>query len=294
MDFIKIIDKCERLLHLGENVKRNCVSRFEKTEIAKKNKELKNKRTNKRCFIIGNGLSIKTQDLSLLAEEDVFVVNEFWRYEKCQEVCPNYYLIFDPIYFETNGKDLSFPLLDGINKIQTYPNKPIFILPRMAEKTIHNCYHWDEWTSVYYIDPKLNFIDGYRKEYDLAKPVPSVQNVVQYAILIATYMGYKEIYILGIEQTNILDNIEAYLGKSVSRYAFDYGDQHSKSIVNEALTMQPLESLLKSYAKIFHLYKEVYLFCQRRGIQVYNCTPESLVDSIPLCDYYSLFTNKER
>lgn len=274
-------EEFEVLMIKWGNFKAKCKSKFARTEFAKKNEELHNKYKKRRCFIVGNGASIGDQNLSLLADEIVFVTNEFWRMSNYNVVKPDYWVIVDPVYFCPEYKEI---LLGGINSISELETKPAFFVPYYAQGIIHESYGWDEWTSVYYIDAVMSFVDGYSDEYNIAKPVPGTQCVVQTAMLLATYMGFEEIYLLGVEQTNVIDTIEAYLGKKMSRYVYDIDKE-----VQKYITMNSLEQMLKGYANIFHLYKEIYKFAQNRGVEIFNCTTVSLIDSIPYRDYYSLF-----
>ena len=54
---------------------------------------LKNKYQGKRCFILGNGPSLKQQDLTLLKDEITFVSNWFVLHDKYEEINPDYYCI---------------------------------------------------------------------------------------------------------------------------------------------------------------------------------------------------------
>lgn len=261
----------------------------------KRNKELKNLHKGRRCFIIGNGSSILNQDLSLLKDEIVFVTNSFWRNQKNYESArPTYYLLFDPMYFSLEHKRLVQSDLDGMDemiKSKECDFKPSLILPvvREGEQDIAKLYRWYDVTPVYHINNKLTFYDGYGKKYDLSKSVPAFQCVIQYAMAIASYMGVRYIYLLGVEQTNILDHIEAYLGKESTHYAFSCQSEKEKKEMRNQLTAFPLEKILKGYSMIFHLYKEVFQYLRKQGIEVYNCTPISLIDSIPFKEYESLF-----
>ena len=269
------------------NFKARCKSDFPKSEEAKRNEELRDKYKGERCFIIGNGPSIKNQDLSLLANEIVFVTNGFYRYEKYYDVKPDYYCLVDSVYFETETRDL---MLKGIEKISDYEHKPYFILPYRAKQLVQDCYKWDTWTSIYYIDGAMSFTDGYNKAWDITKTVASPQCVVQVAMLLATYMGFKEIYLLGIEQTDIIAWLQGRLGIDSVYHVYESND--SDKLIDHMEEVNPLVGTLKGYARIFHLYKEIYYYCQKQGINVYNCTPKTLVDSIPKRKYEELFYTK--
>ena len=45
-----------------------------------RNSVFRNRHKGQRCFVIGNGPSLKTQDLSLLAREITFVMSGFWKH----------------------------------------------------------------------------------------------------------------------------------------------------------------------------------------------------------------------
>lgn len=272
------------------NFKARCKSNFSKTAEAKKNKELADKYKGRRCFIVGNGPSIKNQNLSFLKDEIVFVTNQFFRYNGYEDARPDYYLLADEAHFR---EGIGTGLLSGINNIQNYEHKPIFILPYGAKKFICEQWKWNKWADIYYFETPMCFVEGYSKRFDLTKPAPAPQCVVQLAMLVATYMGFKEIYLLGVEQTNIIDSIGAYLGKSAVHYAYETDTKEISAAYVNAVQTRPLEIILKGYARIFQLYKEIYKYCLKQGIKVYNCTPETLVDSIPKISYESLFERGE-
>ena len=268
------------------NFKARIKSDFAKSEYAEKNRELKNKYKGERCFIIGNGASIREQDLSLLRDEITFVANGFCKYDKYPEISPDYYLMLDSAFFRSDsGKIMCAEIVKNLKK---YNYKPVFILPYGVREIVQDEYQWNDWATVYYIDGSMSFVDGDTKPWDITKTVPSPQNVVQVAILLATYMGFEEINLLGIEQTNVIDNIYNYLGKTIVHYAYEE-DKEAAAVALKASTLEPLEKQLLGYARIFHLYREIYHLCQAQGIKVYNCTPGSLVDSIPYRNYEEIF-----
>lgn len=267
------------------NFKARCKSNFAKTEEAKRNEELRDKYKGKRCFIIGNGASIKNQDLSLLENEIVFAVNGFYRYEKYYDAKPDFYCMVDAMLFKSEVGNM---MLAGIDKIKYSEHKPTFILPYSAKEIVHTDYKWDEWTSIYYIDGPMSFVDNYSKVWDITKPVPSPQCVVQVAMLLATFMGFEEIYLLGVEQTDIIDCIEAYLGNTAQNYAYDNPKNEGKSYF-QLYDEVPLELNLRGYARIFQLYKEIYNYCIKQGVKVFNCTPKTLINTIPKKDFNSVF-----
>ena len=65
-----------------------------------RNKTLKNAYKGKRCFIVGNGPSLKHYDLSKLTNEHVFTVNNMMMTDHFKILNPNFHLFFDPNFLD--------------------------------------------------------------------------------------------------------------------------------------------------------------------------------------------------
>ena len=64
-------------------------------DVLKKNRDLAQTKTGKTCFIIGNGPSIKDQNLTRLANQETFTMNGFWRHPQYKIIKPKYYIATD-------------------------------------------------------------------------------------------------------------------------------------------------------------------------------------------------------
>src|SRR5258708_28843911 len=68
--------------------------------LLKRNEVFRDRHKGQRCFIIGNGPSLKKQDLSPLANEITFVTNSFYVHPIVGDSWqPTYYFFSDPQYF---------------------------------------------------------------------------------------------------------------------------------------------------------------------------------------------------
>src|SRR3989338_8496092 len=63
------------------------------------NVKIKNTKTGKRCFIMGNGPSLKDIDLTDFRNEETFVVNTFWNHERYKDINPKYYILTETKIF---------------------------------------------------------------------------------------------------------------------------------------------------------------------------------------------------
>ncbi|TVY05635.1 6-hydroxymethylpterin diphosphokinase MptE-like protein [Paenibacillus cremeus] len=146
-------------------------------------KALKNIHLNKRCFIIGNGPSLRAKDLDKLKHEVTFAFNRI-------------YYIFDrtdwrPMYYCSEDDKTIFKSKEEINKIEV-KNKffPVNI-PRDYK------INFDE--AMYYI---FKFGDRtVEPEFseNIVKGIYWGNTVAYTAIQLAVYMGIKEIYLLGVD-----------------------------------------------------------------------------------------------
>ena len=73
-----------------------------------KNVPLKNMFAGRRCFLIGNGPSLKTQDITLLKNEVTVVASSFFRHPDAKVVNPPFWVFADP-YFWTKPDTYFIP-----------------------------------------------------------------------------------------------------------------------------------------------------------------------------------------
>src|SRR3989338_478971 len=79
----------------------------------KKNHVLINSKKGETCFILGNGPSLNNQNLTLLANKETFVMNNFWRHPQYKIIRPKYLIAGDLASYaqnkrpEVRGVDLS-------------------------------------------------------------------------------------------------------------------------------------------------------------------------------------------
>ena len=132
-----------------------------------------------------------------------------------------------------------------------------------------------------FIDTSLSFYDHFNKNMDLTKRMPIMHNIVQYAISTAIYMGYKEIYLLGCDSTGIITKIKSIMHESLDGcYAYQI-EQTDQRYINAAFDYHSIENQFAGWARIFHLYKELYDYCLRRNIKLVNCSSKTIIEGIP-------------
>lgn len=240
----------------------------------------------KRCFILGNGPSLNEHDLDKLSGEVVFAVNQFYRIEKPIKV--DHYVIADPFffdmrYYETFGKRLMIDL-----KKYSCGMNIIFWCPIQFKKNIEEI-GFSKWANVRYFQAGRDWKSRVNDIVDFIDVIPMRNSVIQYCVFLAVYMGIKEIFLVGCEETGICGTISNYLNEGYSEYAFDIPEQELNALKDYNINI-PLENILEGFAEIYRGYKEMAEFCENNNVDIYTCATKTLVSGIRKKEYRYLFS----
>ena len=155
-------------------------------------KPFANKHQGERCFILGNAPSLVDENLSLLRGENVFITNRGQRAKDIGLDHFDYHVVLDPVFYNDYAVEMS-EVKEGI---------------RFYPETIkdHVNYKGEDFVPIYSV-PTLQQGKLDRRKLMDAKNFPTsytngwtkTGNTVLTASLIAYFMGFTEIYILGTE-----------------------------------------------------------------------------------------------
>ena len=201
-----------------------------KTDNLERIKSLKNKHSGERCFIVGNGPSLTMEDLDLIKNEDCFAANLIFRIFDKTAWRPKYYFVLDR-YADTGDA------LDSIQLEYMFIGDYYWRVRGMNNPNAI-CVHSVRSHS----DNEIEFSE------EISKVLIAHYTVTYAMIQTAVYMGYKEIYLLGMDHSyaltydskgnvtedknprEVIANIEgmnkAYIG------ARDYAKSHGIKIIN--------------------------------------------------------------
>ena len=223
------------------------------------NQTMRDSAGNKRCYILGNGPSLKSVDLSALQGKEVITVNKSVCTPVFDEIKPRFHVVID-----------RFILADVADRIEEELRKDnqdtIFILHRSGIERF----------SKY---PRARFVYGTRMAFgknairnDMTCNMTTFLNVLPFATLCATYFGYKEIVLLG-------NDFNFFAARK---------DQHFYDLESNKKRTESLYSDLAGCSIVLIEYKNLYNYAISNGIQIVNATKGSLLDEIPqvnLADY---------
>lgn len=241
--------------------------RYQKTEDHLRIKQYKDIYKGQRCFVIGNGPSLRADDLDRLKKEITFGTNGIYNIFSKTEWRPNYYLACDveglpdflprilPIYTGT-----CFLSNKAKNIIKNRPNNVIYALMTNQNFPINT---YDDKSSHISEDVSKYFSRGYTVTFD--------------AIQLAIYMGFKEIYLLGVDfnyalMTDKKGRIERVNGVKASHF-------------NEN---KPTASFL-NYFSTLYAYEAAEKYCKEHGIKICNATRGGKLEVFERVDFDNLF-----
>ncbi len=289
MSFVNLIDNWRRnaLFCLQYTLNKKTRNKL------KRNKNLENIHKGERCFIIGNGPSLKHYDLQKLNSEIVFTVNFMMRSEFFEALKPNYHVLADPNIFKLDSKNE-----DDLKKVHLFEkakdiNPDIkFFIP----------YKWQSFAQLfndldfYYFYNNQIFTPRIKHSYVLHRNTPIFQNVIIYAINIALYMGFEKIYLLGVDMTGFLEFFE--YNKVNNQWGHIYNiseDEVNKHKKHRIKNKYDNEFYLKAYGKTFEHFKLIRNIASDKNVKLINASGYGALDVIPRVDFEQLFidTNNE-
>jgi len=183
-------------------------------DLVAKNVELKDIHKGKRCFILGSGPSIKKEDLKPLKNEIVFALNNFYVHEDFDTIMsgdkPKYYMTapIHPPQTENEWKDWFSDMEKYVPKnttmllgLSNYKQNIKYLLDKYGLFKNHKIY----W---YYAGVNYKALHFKRKWMDITNLIYTGEAVSIYALIFAIYMGFKEIYLLGMDHDYFLYDSE--------------------------------------------------------------------------------------
>jgi len=248
----KIIDKdWIDLFHLGDLVQ----DKYRNPQI----QQYKDIYKGNRCFIVATGPSLKIEDLDILLtqKEKCIGMNKiFYSFDKT-EWRPDFYVAEDTNVMRFYADELS--KIHGVKFLSDcYDYKP------KKDEIVHQ-FHLSMHGDSYRYGVCEDFSYGYSCGY----------SVIFGCILLAIYMGFKELYLLGAD-TN-------YIGKPSDLENHFYGESDIVASQNPSVCL-PFHG-----STVLYNYDYIARFAERKGIKIYNATRGGKLEQFERVDFDSIF-----
>jgi len=222
---------------------------------------LKNKYKDKRCFIIGNGPSLKPEDLERLNGEFTFASNKIYKIFNKTTWRPTFYMVVDPIVLAENVEDIN--LVEAKTKFTLKVYKHLFN------------------ADIYFNN---NLYKNKRGTFstNIMESLYSSGTVSYHLLQLAHYMGFSEVYLLGHDYNfkgAISKSEDLSFLKKESNSQFYFSENYIKA--DEKKPGQAPEEMYIGMEKA----KIVY---ENSGKKIYNATRISYLDVFEMKNFDEL------
>jgi hypothetical protein len=244
-------------------------------KLVKTNNNLKNKHKGEKCFILGSGPSIKDEDLTLLKNEIVFGLNNFYVHDDFSEIMSGdvekYYMTapIHPPQTETEWREWFSDMENNMPKnvnlifgISNQINTAKMILDH--HKLFEN--HQKYW---FYGGINISEYYNYRlRDIDITRMIWIADTVSIYSLIFAIYMGFREIYLIGMDHN--------YICNDKNNYRFYQDGIHQKN--EEERTVKDTSLTKHLSLGMYKIFNQYELLSNESHTKIYNTSRNSLLD----------------
>lgn len=231
---------------------------------------LKDTHLGERCFIIGNGSSLRAEDLDKLEGGFTFAFNRIYEVFGQTSWRPDVYMAVDGNFLDEELQhacrvpcEIRVLLYSNPERISGQADDlPILIWLEPKKFEVRCAPFWAERTAEIPEDISLGFSEGRTVTFD--------------AIQMAIYMGFKEIYLLGVDfnYSRILD-----------------GDGHYQNIagVTDYFSKKTYKTTRLLSVPVAYAYAVARKYCDTHGIIIRNATRGGKLEAFERVNFDELF-----
>ena len=227
--------------------------KYRESEDSKFIKEYHNKYVGNRCFIIGNGPSLIPEDLNLIINEISFASNRIYKMYDKTKWRPTFYVCID----RQN-------LIDDIGIIKRMKGsiKLVAYYAKRYGRKKEDELHYILLSGKYTPNELKKIHGGGVVQSDISMYTSSSQSVTCNMLEIAFYMGFKEIYLIGVDH-NFPISIDRNGKKTVNNKL--EGHFSGGGFLDKKIDFVYYDALTDSYQLLAD-------YAKKNGIKVYNAT----------------------
>ena len=261
--------------------------------LVKKNEKFKNIHKGKKCFILGSGPSVNDFDLTKLKDEIVIGLNSFYIHPHYKDIfsdSASKYMLCSPLH----GPSDAWPEKRWKEMFEEYENNianhvilffGLGVYKPDAKTIIEEHSLFKDFDLNYYFTSTVQD-DWYlpkTKHFDFSKNLTTASTSSVWGILLALYMGFDEIYLVGV------DNNMICLPKDNPRFIQGGIAHNDEEEITESGTFS------WNYFTSFHLARTLkqYQFIKMLNKnKIFNCSKVSMADMFPFVKYDDILRNK--
>ena len=244
------------------------VAHFEKTAYGKRLAGYKNRYADRRCFLIGNGPSLRAEDLTRLCErgEITFGFNRIYNIFDQTPWRPDFYISQDE------------KMLGGCADVVDGLDLPVKLIPIQLK-----WYHGISIRDALYFNIVHQQVEDpreFRFSDDGAKCLYNSSTGMYTAAQLAAYMGFSEIYFIGVDH---------HFHTSINNEGKIVVDPTAKDYFTDKYNEDKANLFIPNTEKSTLTYVAMKRHCEERGIRVFNATRGGKLEVFQRVDFDALF-----
>lgn len=244
-----------------------------------RNRDLKDKHLGKRCFVMANGPSILKQDILKLKGEIVISISNAYLHSDYKKISPLYHIIPNVTYANKDAKDgiTEKTFIKWIKHMQNKTGGATLLFNYTEHSIIKKNGLLTNNDIKYLCMGKIVFPTS-KKALDLSGIIPAVNTSVVMAIMVAMYLGCKEIYLLGVDHDWFIKKEYKYFTKMPILKKSEH------STLGDSIYETCIGVL-----SIWKQYRALKLVASNSGIKIFNATHGGALDEFERVKFKSLF-----
>jgi hypothetical protein len=239
--------------------------------LAAPNAMLRSRHMGRRGFVLCNGPSVAQQNLLPLRDELVFSVSSGYLHPDYDRIKPRYHCVPQITYGRLTEEDVvrwfeeMHARIGDAELFLSATEEPLVRSHGLfAGRTIHYVFFYDKF------DEMVS-----RQIPDIAVSIPRVQSVAVMGLILALYMGMKNIYLLGTEHSEFITR--------TYKYAFEptvlKGKDISTTPTGETVTSRYDD--FHQLGRLWRHYRVMREIAEAQGAQIWNATAGGELDEFP-------------
>ena len=245
--------------------------------ILQRNAAFKDKHKGQPAFVIANGPSLATQDITNLKDQITFVINGFWKHDAVLKWQPTYYSLIDISFFNN-----SLPTTNFYKNMNERIHSSTFFVPLYRGFDAVHAHGFLPADRTYY----TVCLGKNRSSNDLTGIVQGFGSVSALALSEAIYMGCSPIYLLGFDHDYLVN-------RGVDRHFYKGGTIPGHKLTNIPLVdRNPYDDEMRANLGLWANYRSLKKIAEGKGLQILNCTAGGYLDVFPRLEYESVNINR--
>ena len=251
----------------------------EERHVMRRNARFLRRHLGMRAFIIGNGPSIKEQDLSPLKDEITFTCNAFFLHPILSQWQPTYHSNIDDTLFD-GTEEIWFE-----ENCRKMPSTTFFAPMKWRRSILEKKQLPEERTFFCAFAGEMN---NDVQSVDVTNPLPGVQSVSLLGIVLAMYMGCAPIYLLGMDH-------DWLTGRTADTHFYPHrGFVVDGMTLSADLSKVPYDVDLEAMLRLWKGYRNLKMHAEANGFSIFNTTHGGFLDVFERVRYESLFEESKR